>query len=144
VTADPHANVQGATARRPLLVTIAVVIVYISAFANVMLGILVLLSRYEAPRAAVLPVSLLGAAIILFGLLLVAVASGLARGSRLSRILATVYLVILITLNAVTIITTDGWDWSTTVQLVVQVLVVVVLWVPPGSRHFVRVAAATD
>ena len=36
-----------------------------------------------ASRAQVLPVSLLGAAIILFGLLTLAVASGLARGSRL-------------------------------------------------------------
>jgi lysylphosphatidylglycerol synthetase-like protein (DUF2156 family) len=144
VTADPPANAENAGSRRPVLVTIAVTIVYIIAFANVVLGILVLLSRYEAPRADVLPVSLLGAAIILFGLLLVAVASGLARGSRLSRILATAYLATLIALNAVTIATTDGWDWSTTAQLVVQVLVVVVLWVPPGSRHFARVAAATD
>jgi CDP-diglyceride synthetase len=121
-----------------IAVTIAVVAVYISAFANVLLGILILLSRYQVARADVLPVSLLGAAVILFGLLLVAVASGLSRGSRLSRVLATVYLGILIALNAATIATTDGWDWSTAVQLAVQLIVVVLLWAPPGSRRFAR------
>lgn len=126
-----------------IAVTIAVVAVYVSAFANVLLGILILLSRYQVARADVLPVSLLGAAVILFGLLLVAVASGLSRGSRLSRVLATVYLGILIALNAATIATTDGWDWSTTVQLAVQALVVVLLWAPPGSRRFARDRAAT-
>ena len=121
-----------------IAVTIAVVAVYISAFANVLLGILILLSRYQVARADVLPVSLLGAAVILFGLLLVAVASGLSRGSRLSRVLATVYLGILMALNAATIATTDGWDWSTAVQLAVQLIVVVLLWAPPGSRRFAR------
>ncbi|KAF2416715.1 hypothetical protein [Microbacterium sp. B35-30] len=121
-----------------IAVTIAVVAVYVSAFANVLLGILILLSRYQVARADVLPVSLLGAAVILFGLLLVAVASGLSRGSRLSRVLATVYLSILIALNAATIATTDGWDWSTAVQLAVEVIVVVLLWAPPGSRRFTR------
>ena len=121
-----------------IAVTIAVVAVYVSAFANVLLGILILLSRYQVARADVLPVSLLGAAVILFGLLLVAVASGLSRGSRLSRVLATVYLGILMALNAATIATTDGWDWSTAVQLAVQLIVVVLLWAPPGSRRFAR------
>ncbi|MEV5069195.1 hypothetical protein MRBLMI12_000758 [Microbacterium sp. LMI12-1-1.1] len=142
MTADTHESRRSPAARRPVVVTVAVVVVYLSAFANVLLGILVLLSRYQVARAEVLAVSLLGAAIILFGLLLVAVASGLARGSRLSRVLATIYLAVLITLNAVTIAATDGWDWSTAIQLAVQVLVVVVLWAPPGSRHFARAAAA--
>ncbi|MNY76784.1 hypothetical protein D3C86_2164750 [compost metagenome] len=49
----------------------------------------------------------------------------------------------LIALSAVTIATTDGWDWTTAVQLAVEVLIVIVLWAPPGSRHFARVAGAT-
>ncbi len=44
------------------------------------IGILVLLSRYRVDAAEVLPVSLLGAGVILFGLLTIAVASGVARG----------------------------------------------------------------
>ena len=120
------------------MVTIAVVLVYVSALANVLLGILVLLSRYQADRGAVLGVSLLGAAIILFGLLLIAVASGLARGSHFSRVLATVYLGILLALNIVTISTTDGWDVNGIVQSALAVFVLVVLWAPPGSRFFTR------
>ncbi|MFE5408592.1 hypothetical protein [Microbacterium sp. NPDC056569] len=144
MTADTSAEAGPPARRRPVVVTISVVLVYVSAFAAVLLGILVLLSRYEAPRSDVLPVSLLGAGIILFGLLLVAVASGIARGSRLSRLLATGYLAILIVLNAVTIATTDGWDWSTAVQLAIEVLILVALWFPPGSRHFRRTDADAD
>jgi hypothetical protein len=151
VTADTPADTpagptpaaaEPAAERRPVVVTISVVLVYLSAFAAVLLGILVLLSRYEVVSADVLPVSLLGAGIILFGLLLVAVASGIARGSRLSRTLATVYLALLIILNAVAIGTTDSWDWSASAQLAVEVLIILALWLPPGARHFRRRTAA--
>jgi holin-like protein len=121
-------------------VTIAVVLVYVVAFANVLVGTLVLLSRYSVETGVVLAVSLLGAAIILVGLLLVAVASGIARGSRLSRILATVYLGILMSLHLVTLLTTDGWDWSAAVQFALGAFVLTALWAPPAMRHFAREA----
>jgi holin-like protein len=116
-------------------VTIAVVLVYVVAFANVLVGTLVLLSRYSVETGVVLAVSLLGAAIIL-----VAVASGIARGSRLSRILATVYLGILMSLHLVTLLTTDGWDWSAAVQFALGAFVLTALWAPPAMRHFAREA----
>lgn len=90
--------------------TAAVVIVYVAAFLNVGLGILVMLSRYQVESAEVLWVSLLGAAIILLGLLTLGLASGLARGSRLARIGITLYFGVLIVLHVLSIITTDGWD----------------------------------
>lgn len=124
--------------RRPVVVTATVVLVYVSALAAVVVGVLVLLSRYDVQRAAVLPTSLLGAAVILFGLLLIAMASGLARGSALSRVLATVYLGILALLHVATIVTTDGWDWSAIVQLVLAALMVAAMWTPPGSRYFAK------
>ncbi|WP_019178794.1 hypothetical protein [Microbacterium yannicii] len=124
--------------RRPVVVTIAVVLVYIAGIADVTLGIFVLLSRYQATGPDVLVVSLLGAGIILFGLLLVAIASGLARGSRLSRVLATVFLGILIVLHVATIASTDTWDIGATVQSALAVFALVVLWTPPGARHFAR------
>ncbi|MET0736367.1 MAG: hypothetical protein ABWY55_12100 [Microbacterium sp.] len=127
--------------QRPVVITIAVVLVYISALINVLLGVLVLLSRYRVEASQVLTVSLLGAAIILFGLLLIAVASGLARGSGFSRILVTVYLGILIALDVVTMLTTQGWAWGAIVQAVLAVFVLIVLWAPPGARHFTRIAA---
>ena len=121
-----------------MLVTIAVVLVYVSAIASVAVGTLVLLSRYEVERSSVLPVSLLGAAIILFGLLLIAMASGLARGSALSRTLATVYLGVLSLLHVLTIATTDDWDWSAIVQLALAALMILVLWTPPGAHYFTK------
>lgn len=126
-----------------MVVTIAVVLVYIGALTNVALGILILLSRYRVPEADVLPVSLLGAAIILVGLLTIAIASGLARGSRFARFLITVYFGIQTVLHIVAIATTEGWDWNAIVQLVLGVLIVGVLWLPPGARHFVRNVPAT-
>ncbi len=127
-----------------MLVTIAVVLVYVSAFANVGLGILVLLSRYDVEESDVLPVSLLGAGIILFGLLMVAIASALARGSTLARLLLTLYVGLLVALQVVTIVTSDTWDAVALIQLLVQIGVVVMLWVPPGSRYFsARVTASS-
>lgn len=122
--------------------TAAVVIVYVAAFLNVGLGILVMLSRYQVESAEVLWVSLLGAAIILLGLLTLGLASGLARGSRLARIGITLYFGVLIVLHVLSIITTDGSDWSSMIQLALQVAALLLVWTPPGSRHFARIDAA--
>ena len=70
--------------RRPVAVTVAIVLVYIGGLLNTALGVLVLLSRYEVSADLVLPVSLIGAATILLGLLTVAGGSALSRGSRLA------------------------------------------------------------
>jgi hypothetical protein len=127
---------------QPVLVRIVVVIVYLSGFASVAIGIFVLLSRYRVEADQVLPVSLLGAAIILFGLLTVAVASGVARGRRLARLLLTLYLGAQFLLHLVTILSTDEWDWTATAGIIVLVFIVNALWTPPGSRYFRAVAAA--
>lgn len=132
MTADPLPD-----ARRPVVVTLSIVLVYVTAFLSIAVGILVLLSRYQVAAEDVLVVSLLGAAIILLGLLMIAVASGLGRGSRFSRMLMTIYLVLAIALHVTTIATTDGWQWSAIVQGVLDLLILAALWLPPGSRWFV-------
>jgi hypothetical protein len=129
--------------RRPVVVTIAIVLVYLTALASVALGILVLLSRYEVPEAEVLTVSLLGAAIILLGLLMIAIASGLSRGSRFSRLLVTIYLIISLALRVATIVTTDGWQWSAITQGVLEIAILAALWLPPGSRYFANAVQVT-
>ncbi|MBZ4487944.1 hypothetical protein LQ938_12330 [Microbacterium sp. cx-55] len=131
-------------ARRPLLVTIVVVLVTLSGLANTALGILILLSRYDVPADDVLSVSLIGIGIILFGLLTLAVASGMARGSRLSRLLLTLYLAAELVLHAVAIATSDAWDAVSTAQIVVQVALLVIVWIPPASRWFVSRTVAAD
>lgn len=128
--------------RRPVPVTIALVFIYLSGLGSAAVGILILLSRYRVDADAVLPVSLLGAAVILFGLLTLAVASGVSRGSRLSRLLVTIYLGIELVLHVITIVTTDDWDWIGLVVIAVELFVLVALWAPPGSRWFRAIAQA--
>lgn len=111
-------------------------LVYLSGFASVAIGILVLLSRYRVDAAEVLPVSLLGAGIILFGLLTIAVASGVARGRRLARLILTIYLAVQFVLHIVTIVTADTWDWTSAAEMVAYVFIAVAVWAPPGSRYF--------
>ena len=132
--------------RRPVTVTIAVVLVYISGVTTAAMGTLILLSRYRVEPAQVLPVSLLGAAVILFGLLTLAVASGVSRGRRLARLLLTIYIGIQVTLHVVTIISTESWDWSALTEMAVDAFIVIALWAPPGSRYFseVRVEEIAD
>lgn len=122
--------------------TTAVVLVYLSGLSNALIGILVLLSRYQVDRASVLPVSLLGAGIILFGLLTIAVASGLSRGRRFARLLVTIYLGIEFVLHVVALASTATWDWAPLAWIVVDLFIVFALWVRPGSRHFVADATA--
>lgn len=127
---------------QPILVRIAVVLVYLSGLTSVAIGILILLSRYQVDRAEVLPVSLLGAGVILFGLLTIAVASGVARGRPGARLLLTAYLAVQFVLHIVTFVSTDSWDWAAIVELVLYAFIAIAVWTPPGSRYFQRAAAS--
>lgn len=130
----------GDAARRPVIVALAVAFVYVTGLLDILLGILVLLSRYDQSNSGdVLTVSLIGAAIILFGLLIIGIASGVARGSRLSRIALTVYLAIQVPLHALAIAAADV-DWIALIQLALEIFTLVVLWLPPTNRFF-RAAA---
>lgn len=127
-------------ARRPVIVSLAVAFVYVTGMLSILLGILVLLSRYDQTGSGdILAVSLVGAAIILIGLLIIGIASGVARGSRLSRITLTVYLAIQVPLHGLAIATAD-FDWIAVAQLVLELFTLVVLWLPPTNRFF-RAAA---
>ena len=117
------------------------VLIYLSGFASVAIGILVLLSRYRVDAASVLPTSLLGAGIILFGLLTIAVASGVARGRRLARLILTIYLAVQFVLHIVTIVTADTWDWSSPRRWRSTCSSPPRVWTPPGSRYFGAVPA---
>ncbi|MGC5171356.1 hypothetical protein ACPW96_15375 [Micromonospora sp. DT81.3] len=123
---------------QPLVIRVTVVLIYLSGLSNVVLGVLVLLSRYTVSDAnTVLPVSLLGAAIILLGLLTIAGGSAIARGSRLARLLVTIYVAVLMVLDVLTILTTETWDLPAGVKMLLGAVIIVAMWVPPGSRYFV-------
>ncbi len=130
--------------RRPGIVTFVVVLVYIVGIADIAIGILTIFLRYlpETTSAGItLPVTLLGAGMILFGLLQVALASGVARGSRASRLGTTIVLLAGLALDLADLAIGGDGDWSGVVtQLIACVLVIVPLWVGPGRRYFARTA----
>ncbi|MDQ1124198.1 hypothetical protein [Microbacterium trichothecenolyticum] len=129
--------------RRPVAVTVAIVLVYVGGLLNTAFGIIVLLSRYEVTPDLVLPVSLVGAATILLGLLTVAGGSALARGSRLARNLLTAYLAVLVALQAAAMALTE-LDPVLTVALVAALAVIAALWVPRRARRYFRRTAAVE
>lgn len=137
VDASAHPTVPHPQAvSRPVPVTLAVVAVYLGGLASAMFGVLFLLSRYEVPADLVVIVSLVGAGIILFGLLSVAAAAGLSRGSGLSRLFVTLLAAALIVLQAWTLALAREWSWWAAAQIVVYLLVLIALWAPPAGRFF--------
>lgn len=120
------------------ITTIIAVAAYATGFVIAGFGVLVLLSRYEAD-ADIVALSVLGALIALFGLLVVAVAAGLRRGSGLSRLLLTLFLAAVALLSIVVVVTAERWSWSAAIAAVVSVTFGVLLWVRPVAPAFGRV-----
>ncbi len=122
-----------------VLTVVVATLIYANGLLLAGLGILVLLDRYDADGDDVLATSLLGAAIALIGLLLLAIASGLLRGSGLSRLLATLFLAGAVVLTALLAVGFDDFDLGAGLSLAVAIALGVVLWTPPASRSFGRV-----
>lgn len=122
--------------KRPVVVSIAVVLVYLGGLASALFGILFLLARYDVPADDVVAVSLIGAGIILFGLLSVAAASGLSHGSGLSRVFVTVLAGILMSLQLWSLVIDHEWSGWSIAQIVLHLAVITALWAPPGGRFF--------
>lgn len=121
---------------------IVVVLIYASGLIATVLGILILLSRYDEKRSGdVIQVSFVGAGIALFGLLLIAAGGGVRRGSRLSRVLATLYLGVLIVLSVLDVASSDVWDWGSVTTMAMGLAIVIALWTPPLARTFRRAGA---
>ena len=128
------------TVKRPGGVTFAVVLMYIGGIIQIALGVLTIFLRYAPDVAAdgtTFAVSLTGAGMVLFGLFVVARASGVARGSRVSRVSATVVVALGLVLMLADLIVADDGDWSgVAIQGVVVACVVVPLWTGAGRRYF--------
>ena len=123
-------------APRPVGVAIAVVLVYLGGLASALFGLLFLLSRYDVAEGEVVAVSLIGSGIMLFGLLSVAAASGLGRGSGLSRVFVTALAAILMALQVWSLIETHDFSGWSIAQIVLHVAVIAALWLPPSGRFF--------
>ncbi len=121
-----------------VITTVVAVLAYAFGILATGLGILVFLGRYD-PDVSTSAFSLAGAVIALFGLLVLAVAAGIRRGSGLSRLMLTIFLGVAIALNAVVIVFGDRWDWGAAVTVLVAAALIVLLWSPPVARGFGRV-----
>lgn len=133
-------STRGASRKRPGLVTVAVVVMYAGGLAQIALGILTLFIRYvpDAPTGDIgLLVTLFGAGMILFGLFVIALASGVARGSRAARVSATVIMLLALALAVTDLVIVGDGDWSgVAVQIVSSAVVILPLWTGPGRRYF--------
>lgn len=120
--------------------TIVAVLAYTGAVLAVLLGTVVLLSRYDAADdTEVRSISLTGASLVLLGLLVLSAAAGLRRGSGFSRLLVTIWFALLFALNALVLVGSDDWDWATVLNAIVAGAVIMLLWTPPATRMFGRI-----
>ncbi|WP_334594381.1 hypothetical protein [Salinibacterium sp. CAN_S4] len=131
-------KVDDVSERRPTSVLFAVVVLYIAGIVQIVLGIVSILLRYSAEATAdglQLPITLLGVAAILFGLFVIALASGVARGSRMSCVVATVVMVVVLGVAIADLLVARDGDWSgVAITGVSAAAVVIPLWSGAGRR----------
>jgi hypothetical protein len=130
--------------RRPVEVTVIVVLTYVSAIVDIVSGLLLILARY-LPDLTGTPlrsfVTVGGAVVVLFGFLTIAVASGVARGDRNARLIMTVLLGLAILVAGFAILVDPGALWFQLVNVVLGVVVIVVLWTGRARQFFVTPSA---
>ncbi|QHC68478.1 hypothetical protein GSU68_08185 [Rathayibacter sp. VKM Ac-2759] len=115
---------------------------YLGGLAQIALGIGTIFLRYTPGASADglgTVVTLLGAGMILFGLFVIALASGVARGSRAARTSATAVMLLGLALMLADALTAGDGDWSGVVIQSIAVLAVVApLRIGRGRRYFLR------
>lgn len=121
-----------------VIMTTVAVLAYVFGVLATGFGVLVFLGRYDAD-VSTSAFSLAGAAIALFGLLVLAVAAGVRRGSGLSRLMLTIFLGLAIALSALVLAVGDRWGWGAAVTAAAAALIIVLLWTPPVARGFGRI-----
>lgn len=121
-----------------IITTVVAVLAYAFGVLATGFGILVFLGRYDTDVATSV-FSVAGAVIALFGLLVLAVAAGVRRGSGLSRLMLTIFLAVAIVLSTVVLIFGDRWDWGAAITGAIATVIIVLLWTPPVARGFGRI-----
>jgi hypothetical protein len=86
-------------------------------------------------------VTIAGAIVVLIGFMLVSLASGITRGDRNARILATVLLGLGVTISLLALIIDPDNLWPQVVGAVVNGGVIVVLWTGRVRRFFAQTSA---
>lgn len=127
--------------RPPPELIVAVVLGYLTGVAQILAGIAVMFGRYlpDTNDAERLVVTIVGACIVLLGLFVITIASGLTRARRDARVLVTALLGVTIVLDVVILIASPD-QWFVIVDLVLVAAAVTVLWTGRTARFFARTA----
>ena len=127
--------------RVPRRIIVVVVLTYIAGILDIIGGIVLILLRYDAvveEAGEQLLMSLLGAALILIGLLTVAMASGLTRGRNSARIFVTALMALSLVVSVTDFVRDQSSPWRLAIDVAVSALVILALWVGKGGRFFRR------
>ncbi|KQM82566.1 hypothetical protein [Agromyces sp. Leaf222] len=127
--------------RPPPELVVAVVLGYLTGVAQVIAGIAVMFGRYlpDTNDAERLVVTIVGACIVLLGLFVITIASGLTRARRDARVLVTALLGVTIALDVVILFASPD-QWFVIVDLVLVAAAVTVLWTGRTARFFAHSA----
>ena len=130
--------------RPPARVIVVVVLTYIAGILDIIAGVLLILLRYDDVVQAdgeAYWITLWGAAMILLGLLTIAMASGLTRGRNSARIFVTVLMSISLLLSIVDVVISptdaSSW-WSLAIGGLLSALVILALWAGRSAEFFRR------
>lgn len=130
--------------RPPARVIVVVVLTYIAGILDIIAGILLILLRYDdtvRAEGAAYGVTLWGAAMILLGLLTIAMASGLTRGRNTARIFVTALMAVSLVFSVIDVVINpadaSSW-WSLAIGGVISALVILALWVGRSAEFFRR------
>ena len=125
---------------RPGWVSFAVGVMFVGGIAQIALGILTIFLRYAqsvVDDGIAFPITLVGTGMILLGLFVIALASGVARASRASRLSATTVLLLGLALMLIELWVSADGDWSgVLVQGAAAAAVIIPLWSRAGRRYF--------
>lgn len=122
----------------------AVVICYIAGVLEILAGIVLLFVRYGDGLSSVerTVITVVGAATIMLGLLVISLGSGLTRARRDARVLLTGLFSVSLLLGAIVIITDGSVTVFRLVDLAVSLAVILVLWTGRTARFFRGTARA--
>ncbi len=127
---------------RPFEVTIVTALAYGVAYLSIIMGVLMAVARYATDFAAD-PIgrfyaTTIGVVLIVFGFLAISLASGIARGDRVARIVLSALIALNLVLVAWPIVfhaREMGYQWIT---ILVYIVILLVMWTPRSMRFFAK------
>jgi len=124
--------------RRPVELTVIVILTYLSALVIILTGLLAVFARYIPDLTSFerTVITIVGAAIILIGFLSISVASGIARADRTSRIMFTVLIGIVTASSLLVAIIGEERTVSQFAVIAFLLVVITVLWTGRRRKYF--------